>query len=419
MLFFATVSSCMIMISFAPLIGVIRDELGISAGTASLGFMSLHAIATAIGCFLSGILFSRIGIFKVLSAAMLILVVSNASLPWFGHGFWPLVIIRVIEGFCCASCIVAIGPVCANWFPRREVGIANGTQSVGVSLGMMLGLVAAPVLAHWASSWQTGVAWLSLGNCICFILVTLVAIAARKHESETASVEAEIAAEIAPSGSGLSRYVFTLPFMVGILCFAAGTWTQTAFNDLTPGYFAIAAPVGVGFGAVTAGKLFSSVLAAGIIGAIVSGILMDRVFGGRAKPLLLMGFSMIAVCVLLLMLPQVCNQRPFLILCLVLTGAGTPFVNPIVLAFGAKSFPPSVVPKVIGVWGSVSTLSQAAGVTVGAMALRSTGNYHLSLWIVSMVAVFGLLVALFTPNPGHRSVFLSSPEVEEVPSTTT
>jgi hypothetical protein len=64
MLVVATISSSMIMISFAPPVGVVRDELGISAGTASLGFMSLHAIATAIGCFLSGILFSRIGIFK-------------------------------------------------------------------------------------------------------------------------------------------------------------------------------------------------------------------------------------------------------------------------------------------------------------------------------------------------------------------
>ena len=45
---FATVSSTMIMISFAPLIGDIRGELGISAGTASLGFMGLHAVAAAI-----------------------------------------------------------------------------------------------------------------------------------------------------------------------------------------------------------------------------------------------------------------------------------------------------------------------------------------------------------------------------------
>ena len=81
---------------------------------------------------------------------------------------------------------------------------------------------------------------------------------------------------------------------------------------------------------------------------------------------------------------------------------GTPFVNPIVLAFGAKSFPPAVVPRVIGVWGSVSTLSQAAGVMAGATALKATGNYHLSLWIVSIVALFGFLVALFTPGAAPR-----------------
>ena len=238
---------------------------------------------------------------------------------------------------------------------------------------MMLGLVAAPHLAAWAScaqvgaachslaNWRAGVAWLSLGNCITFTLVTLVGIAARKHQAETAQIEVETAAEIAPSAGGLSVYARTLPFIVGILCFACGTWTQAAFNDLTPNYFAQAPPIGVGFGAVTAGNLFATVLAAGIIGSMTSGVLLDRVFGSRARPLMLSGFAMIAVCVLLLMLPGVYSQRPILILCLFLAGMGTPFVNPIVLAFGAKSFPPSVVPRVIGVWGSVSTLSQGGG----------------------------------------------------------
>jgi len=411
--FVASVSSCMIMISFAPLIGVIRDELGISAGTASLGFMSLHAIATAIGCYLCGILFARYGIFKVLAAAMFILIFSNASLPLFGHGFWPLVIIRIIEGFGCSACIVATGPLCADWFPKKEVGIANGTQSVGVSLGMMLGLKLAPTFAHTASSWQAGLAWLSIGNCVSFTLIVLVGLAARKHMAESAQVQAETAAELGVTGGSLSTYVLTMAFMVGIFCFACGTWTQAAFNDLTPGYFAIAPPVGVGIGgsmgAMVAGNLFSIVLAAGIIGSILSGLLMDRVFGGRAKPLILMGFAMIAVCVALLMLPQVLGAsqvsgtRPLLAVCLFLVGMGTPFVNPMVLAFGAKSFPPNVVPRVIGVWGTVSTMSQGVGVTVGALALKSTGNYHMSLWIVSMVATLGFIVALFVPKPKHAA----------------
>ncbi len=416
--FLASVSSCMIMISFAPMIGVLRDELRISAGTASLGFMSLHAIATAIGCYVSGILFVRFGIFKVLAAAMFILIFSNASLPLFGHGFWPLVIIRIIEGFGCSACIVATGPLCADWFPKREVGIANGTQSVGVSLGMMLGLKLAPVFAQHASSWQVGLAWLSVGNCISFVLILLVGMAAKKHMAESAQVQAETAAELGVSGGGFSSYVLTLAFMVGIVCFACGTWTQAAFNDLTPGYFAIAPPVGVGIGgpagAVVAGNLFSIVLAAGIIGSILSGLLMDRVFGGRAKPLMLMGFAMIAVCVALLMLPPVYGQRAPLAVCLFLAGMGTPFVNPMVLAFGAKSFPPSVVPRVIGVWGTVSTVSQGVGVTVGALALKSTGNYHMSLWIVSMVATLGFIVALFVPKPKHAAAQVAA----EVSATT-
>jgi MFS family permease len=129
---------------------------------------------------------------------------------------------------------------------------------------------------------------------------------------------------------------------------------------------------------------------------------MDKVFGGKARPVVLMGFAMIAVCLILLMLPQVYNQRPYLILCLILIGMGTPFINPIVLGFGVESFPPTVVGKVIGIWMSVARLSQAAGVSLGAYALKVTGNYHLSMEIVSAVAVLGFLVATFMPKkPGE------------------
>lgn len=388
----------MIMISFAPLISVISKELGIDPGTASLGFMGLHALMTAIACILSGVLIDKFGVFRVLNVAMVILIVSNGSLPWLGHGFWPLVIIRAVEAFGCAAPVVAIGSVVSNWFPRSEVGVANGAQSVAISTGMILGLILAPQLALSSSSWQSGLVWLSLGNCVAFVVIFMVGRASKKHMTPTETAEAEVAA---PTVS-LSNFVFTRPFIVGILCIAGGLWTQNAFNDLTPNYLGQGAPIGIGFGPILAGQLFAIVLAAGIAGSILGGILMDKVFGGKARPVVLMGFAMIAVCLILLMLPQVYNQRPYLILCLILIGMGTPFINPIVLGFGVESFPPTVVGKVIGIWMSVALFSQAAGVSLGAYALKVTGNYHLSMEIVSAVAVLGFLVATFMPKkPGE------------------
>lgn len=398
MLLIASVSSAMIMISFAPLIGVIKDDLGISAGTASLGFMGFHALMTAIACILSGILVDKIGVFKVLNVAMVILIVSNGSLPWLGHGFWPLVIIRAVEAFGCAAPVVAIGSVVSNWFPRSEVGIANGAQSVAMSTGMILGLILAPQLAHASSSWQNGLVWLSLGNCLAFVVVIFVGQASKKYMvvevAETGKAEIEAAA---PS-VGLGQFIFTRAFIVGIICIAGGLWTQNAFNDLTPGYLAIEAPVGIGFGAVLAGKLFAIVLGAGIVGSLLGGILMDKVFGGKARPVVLIGFAMIAVCLILLMYPQIYGYRPSLVLCLILTGMGTPFINPIVIGFGTETFPTAVVGKVIGIWMSVALFSQAVGVSLGAVALKATGNYHLSMEIISLVAAIGFIVALFMPK---------------------
>jgi MFS family permease len=396
MLMLSSISSSMIMISFAPLMGVIKDDLGISAGTASLGFMGLHALMTAVACAICGVLIDKLGIFRVLLAAMVILIVSNSALPLIGHGYWPLVFIRAIEAFGCAAPVVAIGPICATWFPRNEVGIANGAQSVAMSVGMMMGLTVAPILARVCGTWQNGVAWLSVGNVIAFVIIFAVSLVAKKYQAMPVETEIEnfpVAAE-----ASLGKYVGTRPFIVGILCMICGLWVQNAFNDLTPGYLAIPHPVGVGFGAVAAGKLMSTVLTAGIIGSVLGGILMDRVFGGRSKPVVLLGFALIAVNLVLLMQPQVYDNRPLLILCLMLTGMGTPFINPIVLAFGAETFPAAVVGKVIGVWMSAAVFSQAAGVMIGAVALKATGNYHLSMVIVSAVAVIGFLITLFLPK---------------------
>jgi MFS family permease len=391
----------MIMISFAPLIGDIAKSQGITPGKASFGFMALHSLMTAVGCAISGRLIDRFGTFMALNAAMVILIVSNTSLIWFGHGYWFLVVIRAIEAMGCAVPVVAIGPVVAHWFPRSEVGVANGAQSVAVSSGMIVGLNLAPALAKNSSTWQAGLASLSLGNCVALVFLVIVGIMAKKYmpivpvrASERAVVENKPKA----TTRGDKKYLISRPFIIGAICMAGGLWTQGAFNDLTPGYLAIAQPVGVGFGAIVAGSLFSTVLFAGIAGSILGGVLMDKVFGGKAKPVVLLGFAMIAVCMILLMMPQVYNQRPLLLICLALAGMGTPFINPIILGLGAETFPAKIVGEVIGIWMSVALFSQATGVMVGSIALNATGNYHLSLKIISAIALIGFFVAFFIPR---------------------
>ena len=397
-----TLSSAMIMISFAPLMGIVAKDLGISLGTASFGFMGLHMLATAVSCAIAGYLIDRFGVFSVINGSMVLLVVSNALLPWLGHSYWTVVAIRIAEAAGCAPVWVAIGPAVALWFPRREAGAATGLQSMVMSIGVMLGLVVSPQLALSAGSWQRGNAWLSLGLGVATVFVFAVSLTARKH-SPTAAVELPASAP-----AGVVTLWGTRPFWAGMIGLSCGVWTLQTFNSLTPGYLAVLPPMGLGLGALTAGKLMTTVLLAGIVASLVGGLLVDKVFGGRARPVILMGFVLIAVTPVLLIIPQIGSQRSALILCLILTGAGTPFINPVILGFAAKTFSPSVVGKVVGSWMSVAMFSGAVGVMLGAAVLDATGTYRLPMETISAIAVVGFISALFI-YPG-RSTPISKTE---------
>jgi MFS family permease len=396
-----TMCSTTIAISFAPLMGVIAKDLGISTGTASFGFMGLHMLATAVGCAISGYLIDRFGVFFVINGSMALMVLSNALLPWLGHAYWTTVAIRIVEAFGCAPVFVAIGAAVAVWFPPREAGAALGVQSMAISAGIMLGLILSPRLAMSASTWQTGIAGLSIGWGVAMIFVVAVSLMGRKYSAVKQPATAN-------SGSdNFSKLWGTRPFLAGMLGLCCGVWTQQAFNSLTPGYLAVLPPMGLGLGAVASGSLMTAVLLSGIVASLVGGILVDKVCGGHARPIVLIGFVFITICPVLMLVPHIYNQKSALILCLVLTGAGTPFINPVILGFAAKTFPPSVVGRVVGTWMSAAVFSGAAGVMAGAAALGSTGNYHVSMEILSAVAVLGALVAFFiypaTPETKGRA----------------
>jgi DHA3 family macrolide efflux protein-like MFS transporter len=157
----------------------------------------------------------------------------------------------------------------------------------------------------------------------------------------------------------------------------------------------VASPVGLGVGAVGAGKLMTTVLLAGIVASILGGILVDKVCGGRVRPVVLTGFILLIASPISLLVPEIFNQRSALILCLMLAGTATPFINPVILGFAAKTFRPSVVGRVVGSWMSVGLFSGAAGVMVGSGALEATGSYRLPMEILSAIAATGLVAALF------------------------
>jgi MFS family permease len=380
------------MLSFAPLIGVIASDLKIDLGTASFGFMGIHTLCIAIGAFLTGQIIHRVNAYALFVISLLVLGISNGILPWIGHSYHVVLIIRILEGLAIAPVLVAYAPVVSAWFPVNERGVANALQAISLSLGMALSVAVGPILFEAVGNWQEGLAWLSVGPAVSLAIVLVIASFKKRppaREGEDFSGESSLVSEH-------FRQALRQPgFWAGALCYCTGVWVIQAFNDLTPGYFAVEPPVGVGFGPVLAGKLMVVVMISGMIGSLAGGFLSDR-FGRR--PIVITGHLINTIFCGSVIFSFVYGNYFILVPVLFLIGTGPQIVNSQTLAF-ACSFPSSIVGKTVGIWVCSGQFIGAVGVMIGSFALQRTGNYHVSIIIVSLVGLVGLMSALFLKMP--------------------
>ncbi|MBP2656363.1 MAG: rane protein, major facilitator superfamily [Firmicutes bacterium] len=140
-------------------------------------------------------------------------------------------------------------------------------------------------------------------------------------------------------------HVVTWFCVIGIFI---NSWANQAFNDLTPGFLAIDAPVDLGMGPMTAGKYMMIYQLAFMVGSVLCGIIMKKVFNGNARPVLLIASVFAAVFALSVKLPLVYSNSTTLLICLVLTGLFLSTINPTIQAFIAMSYPKRITGKVGG-----------------------------------------------------------------------
>ena len=177
------------------------------------------------------------------------------------------------------------------------------------------------------------------------------------------------------------------------------TWIFAAFNDLTPGYFALDKPVGVGYGPTTAGKLMSLVQVAFVIGSISTGFILEKVFRGRVRPVISMGYTFFAVFAFSIIFPAVWANMSVLPVCLSIAGFFIGSIGANVIAFASKRYPAHIAGKIVGMWMGVGLFGGLGGIIAGATALHKTGNYHASIIIVCVIAIIGLIIVQFLKPP--------------------
>jgi len=245
-----------------------------------------------------------------------------------------------------------------------------------------------PLVFAAAGGWREMSAWLSLagwlGLAFAFVLVRMPAV----RLPATAGNEDD-----ASTGFSYARAAVSPLTLVGIALTFLATWSMQSLYTLTSTFFAAAPPLGAGYGAARAGELMLGVtLVAGVIGPVGTGLLLDKVFHGNAKPPLLAGFALMSACVFALRFPAVTGNVVVVETVLVAAGFGVQFALPTIYYFIAHAYPPGMAGKMTGLWTGTGAFGGVLGVYVAGVTVRSRNSYDVTFTVQAAVALTAFLL---------------------------
>lgn len=389
-----TATSAMIMIAPTPIIEAISETMGLSRGEVSGITMVTFNLFMALSAIAGGVLIDRFGVLRVWFACLILLIAGVVLVPYIGGTGRGMTLIRVLMGCGTGPIMAAIVTVAAQWFPVKERGIVTGIQGFSVSLGIFMGFRIVPQLFTSIGNWQTALAWLNAGNLIALILTLIVAFGPRPPIEQRDLVKTP-----EKGGSDFKLALLQIATWAAIACGFLNSWEYQAFNDLIPNYLAVDPPVGIGLGVIGAGNFMSICTVAYMIGSILSGVISEKLFGGRAMPVVMLGFIISAVFAFAVKYPFVYSSNAILLLCLILIGFWAAVVNPQVFAFIAKNYPEHISGKIAGITMALFGFGSTLGLSAGSYALHKTELYLMSINLVVAAALVGIIASVFMKPP--------------------
>lgn len=381
----ATIAQGMMLIAPTPLIGVAAEALQLDLGAATAVLMMPFTLLVAIGGILSGFVLDKIGIAKTFLIGTAIAAIAGIITPMVGDTIGALVVLRALQGLGCGP-IIASGPkVAAEWFPAAQRGLYQGVVGAALSLGITIGLMAGPQIAADAGDWSAAVGVFGIVMAVAFVLVVIYKFGPKPPINE--AVEAG-------ASQGEMKKVFGLPaFWATFIVVFALSWVMQGYNDLTPGHIAVPEPVGLGMGPEAAGAIMGTYTLAFMVGSLVSGFVLEKIYRRRYKAAVTISFILTAIFCYSVLLPAVYSNATTLTICLLLAGFFMGMPMPIAQTFIANSYPEHITGSVGGVTMGLGIFGGTAGVAAGSAALHATGMYNMSIYIVVVVAIIGAIAA--------------------------
>jgi MFS family permease len=376
---------------YAPILGEIAKSLKVGMGS-STQLMTATALTAAIFFLFSGAICDRYGVTTVLVLGLLCIGIPAALMPWFGYSYKYVIIAKLFLGASIGLVGVAVGPVLALWFPRKEMGRVASYLGSSVALGGALGVLISPAIMLITHSWEKTIVLMSALAWIGFVMAVIIT---RRPPSPDVLASIKKDMKLNHGGANFKKLCILPVTLIGCSITTVMQWTLQGIHYLVPPYLAVAPPVGLGYGPMMSGKLSFGLFLAGLFGPLLGGFFHDKVAKGNSKPSVILGFAATGICVFAILLPFVYTSVANLSITLLIAGFGVAFTMPAVISFVAVNYPPDMVGKMLGLWNGVAGFGGVAGLYLGGLAVSRMGNYNLSIGLIPIVCGLGVFAAIF------------------------
>jgi len=385
----------MIMVSPATLIGEISKTMSIDIGKTTALTMVVINVFVGISAFLSGGIIDRFGAYRIWIAGSCLLILGSILIPFIGNNIPGMLIVRFIQGCGVGPIMSTQSLVMAQWFPKEKRSILIGIQTALVSHGPIICMSFVPFVFQRTGSWETAMASVFIFSTIALALSLAVAFG-----PEPPAMSCDVRDETPNLRPGDLRTVLFVPTTLAVFfCAFSFSWTQRVFFDMIPSYLAVDTPTGLGLGPLKAGNVMSVVYAVFTVGAISSGIIMEKVFRGRVRVPVMIGFIIPAGLWFSIKYHWVYSDNILLVAALCLGGFPLALIFPLVLSFLAREYPEHIMGKLGGIIVGMSITGGLAGLGGGVYALHLTNLYNTSINLASLGALMGFVAACFLKKP--------------------
>jgi ACS family hexuronate transporter-like MFS transporter len=367
-------------LSIGPVAPFLKESLQLSNVQVGLVATANTILYTPI-LLVAGWLVDRLGVRPVLYGGSVFAGIAVSFIYLF-PSFRGLTIVLAIAGIGYGCIFPAVSKALMTWFPAGERATVMGVNQAAVNVAGIIVALLLPVIAlTW--SWQSG--YLILG--IALIVICLICALIYRDPPVIGNRPVRAEKQTKPGGrSGVRTLLKSRD--IWILAFSGYFLSVVEFSSITN--IILYLNEGLEFSLLAAGSLLAITQVAGGIGKPLSGIISDRWFGRRRKPVLLI-MAVISGIACLMLGTGLSGHTWLLYLIMILIGASALGFAGILFTQVGEIAGAESTGFVSGFVGMTIALGSLSGPPVFGYIVDKTGSFQFA-WLA--LAVCGLLSAI-------------------------